>query len=89
MKEQAHPPEHAGAAQMESSLAGKDLGGHRVDHGVLCPFWASQFKGDTELLERVQRRTTKMVKGLERLYSEERLREQWQRWPREVVELPS
>ena len=37
--------------------------------------WGSQYRKDVELLERVQRRTTKMIRGLEHLSYEERLRE--------------
>jgi len=38
-------------------------------------FWAHHFKKDEELLERVQRRPTRMMRGLKHLSYEERLRE--------------
>ena len=37
--------------------------------------WGPQHKEDMDLLEQVQRKATKMIKGLERLSYEERLRE--------------
>jgi len=38
-------------------------------------FWAPQFKKDEELLERFQQRATRMMRGLEHLSYEKRLRE--------------
>ena len=37
--------------------------------------WGPQYRKDAELLERVQRRATKMIRGLEHLSCEKRLRE--------------
>ncbi|KFW62887.1 hypothetical protein AS28_02563, partial [Pygoscelis adeliae] len=49
---------------------------HLEPHLESCvQLWSPQHKKDTDLLERVQKRTTKMIRGMEHLCYEERLRE--------------
>jgi len=74
------------AKKANSILGGIKKTGLKVEGGdspsLLCPseatsvqFWCPQFQKDRELMKRIQQRATKMMRSLEHLLYEERLRD--------------
>jgi len=62
----------SGSAEVILPLCSALVGPH-LEHCV--QFWAPQYKRDTGILERVQQRATKIIKGVEHLSHKERLRD--------------
>ncbi|PKU45929.1 hypothetical protein llap_3764 [Limosa lapponica baueri] len=74
---QPHPGLHQKkcSQQVEGGDSAHLLCSHETPSGVLCPALESSAQEEMDLLERVQRMATKMLRGLEHLSYEDRLRE--------------